>query len=348
MKIIRLVMETAKLAEMKKFYNEMLEMPMVREEETYFTVRAGKTLITFTESENAPYYHFALRTSLEKFDYFYDKLKVHHSLLKDEEGRTSMYWEGKQVYFYDPEGNVLEILERPNPYTTHSGPYYDVCEIGMPAGDVFKMAEFLGDIENVNPSESDMFAFYGDKMGNFVLVKDGRHWYPTERAATIHPLTVEIEGDHYKVLKHPKLPYTVKIKPVWKGSVPAVQMRIARPTDQLEEVIKFYEEGLGLKRIGEFWNHNGFDGVMFGLPELPYHLEFTRHEDGSPCPAPTKDNLLVFYIPDANAIETIVGRLNKLAYFEVEPENPYWKENSYTFEDPDGWRVVLFLSTGMA
>ncbi|MEH7281737.1 VOC family protein, partial [Bacillus toyonensis] len=49
-----------------------------------------------------------------------------------------------------------------------------------------------------------------------------------------------------------------------------VQFRIARPTDKFEEVISFYETGLGLKRIGEFHNHEGYDGVMFGLPGEEY------------------------------------------------------------------------------
>ncbi|MGD1946746.1 MAG: hypothetical protein ACFB0A_10925 [Croceivirga sp.] len=26
----------------------------------------------------------------------------------------------------------------------------------------------------------------------------------------------------------------------------------------------------------------------------------------------------------------------------VEPENPYWKGKSQTYEDPDKWRIVLF------
>jgi uncharacterized glyoxalase superfamily protein PhnB len=120
-----------------------------------------------------------------------------------------------------------------------------------------------------------------------------------------------------------------------------VQFRVARPTDKFEEVINFYENGLGLKRLGEFQDHDGYDGVMFGLPDAEYHLEFTTHVDGSPCPAPTKDNLLVFYIPDKKEIEKITDRLNKLGYYEVEPENPYWKENGTTIEDPDGWRIVL-------
>lgn len=26
----------------------------------------------------------------------------------------------------------------------------------------------------------------------------------------------------------------------------------------------------------------------------------------------------------------------------IEPENPYWKDLGKTFEDPDGWRIVLY------
>ncbi|PDY44706.1 VOC family protein [Bacillus pseudomycoides] len=120
-----------------------------------------------------------------------------------------------------------------------------------------------------------------------------------------------------------------------------VQIRIARPTDKFEEVITFYEEGLCLKRIGEFHNHEGYDGVMFGLPDVEYHLEFTRHINGSPCPAPTKDNLLVFYMTNKAEIEKVTSRLHAMGYDEIEPENPYWKETGITIEDPDGWRIVL-------
>ncbi|MFC4323043.1 VOC family protein [Litchfieldia salsa] len=126
-----------------------------------------------------------------------------------------------------------------------------------------------------------------------------------------------------------------------------IQFRIARPTDKFEEVITFYEKGLGLKKVASFENHDGYDGVMFGLPDLDYHLEFTRHIEGSPCPAPTKDNLLVFYIPDKEEVKIIKDRLSTLGYNEVEPENPYWKEKGVTIEDPDGWRIVLMNSEGL-
>jgi catechol 2,3-dioxygenase-like lactoylglutathione lyase family enzyme len=118
------------------------------------------------------------------------------------------------------------------------------------------------------------------------------------------------------------------------------QVRFARPTDRLAEVLRFYEDGLGLPRIDSFEGHAGYSGVMLGLPGEAYHLEFTEHEDGSPCPAPTRDNLLVLSLTDPDAIAAIDGRLRTLGYEPVEPENPYWAED-LVYEDPDGWGVVL-------
>jgi hypothetical protein len=43
-------------------------------------------------------------------------------------------------------------------------------------------------------------------------------------------------------------------------------LRVARPTDRLEEVVRFYTIGLGLNVLGSFENHEGFDGVMVGVP----------------------------------------------------------------------------------
>lgn len=133
----------------------------------------------------------------------------------------------------------------------------------------------------------------------------------------------------------------------WPQILPAAQVRVARPTDRLDEVVRFYRDGLGLEVVGSFAGHAGYSGVMLGLPGREYHLEFTSHEEGSPCPAPTRDNLLVLYIPDREAVTQLVARLNGLGYFAVPPENPYWEQHGTTFEDPDGWRVVLMNTGGI-
>lgn len=41
----------------------------------------------------------------------------------------------------------------------------------------------------------------------------------------------------------------------WPQHLPAHQVRIARPTDRLDEVVAFYEHGLGLPRLGGFEDH---------------------------------------------------------------------------------------------
>jgi catechol 2,3-dioxygenase-like lactoylglutathione lyase family enzyme len=138
----------------------------------------------------------------------------------------------------------------------------------------------------------------------------------------------------------------MKLKKVWSKEKPIFQVRIARPTDKIKELIRFYEDGLGLQRVGYF-HHDGYEGVMFGLPGREYHLEFTQHEDGSPCPAPTKENVLVFYYLEKEQKELMVKKLNNMGYLTVPSENPYWDLEGTTIEDPDGWRIVLTNDSGI-
>ena len=81
---------------------------------------------------------------------------------------------------------------------------------------------------------------------------------------------------------------------------------------------------------------------MIGLPGLSYHLEFTQDEKGTQGKAPTKDNLLVLYFPSMEELNKIKRSLESLGHRPVAPENPYWQDKSWTYEDPEGWRVVLY------
>lgn len=119
------------------------------------------------------------------------------------------------------------------------------------------------------------------------------------------------------------------------------KMRVARPTDDLEAVARFYRDGLGLTELSRFEDHDGFDGVMLGLPGAPYHLEFTHARGHHVGRAPTADHLLVFYLPDESQWHAAITRLTTLGHTPVQSFNPYWDKMGRTFEDPDGYRVVL-------
>ncbi len=118
-------------------------------------------------------------------------------------------------------------------------------------------------------------------------------------------------------------------------------LRVARPTDHLEAVLAFYRDGLGLSIIGSFEDHDGFDGVMLGAPGAPYHLEFTHRRGHVVGRAPTQDNLLVFYLPDAVEWRATVERMQRMGHVPVPSFNPYWDREGATFEDTDGYRVVV-------
>lgn len=122
---------------------------------------------------------------------------------------------------------------------------------------------------------------------------------------------------------------------------PATTFRVARPTDRLDEVVRFYSEGVGLTRLGSFEDHDGFDGVMLGVPGAAYHLEFTRKHGHPAGRAPSEDHLLVFYLPDRRDWEAAVNRMIAAGHEPVRSFNPYWDRSGRTFEDPDGYRVVL-------
>ena len=118
-------------------------------------------------------------------------------------------------------------------------------------------------------------------------------------------------------------------------------LRVARPTDNLPALLQFYCEGLGLRQLAAFTAHNGFDGVMLGHPRAPYHLEFTHQPGHVVGQAPTADNLLVFYLPDATEWQAAVQRMAAAGFVPVPSYNPYWDQAGRTFEDPDGYRIVL-------
>jgi catechol 2,3-dioxygenase-like lactoylglutathione lyase family enzyme len=116
-----------------------------------------------------------------------------------------------------------------------------------------------------------------------------------------------------------------------------MQLRVARHTDRLEEVVSFYRDGLGLPEIGRFTGHDGYDGVFLAVPGTGAHLEFTTGGDLA-APEPHPETLLVLYLGSAERVAEAVARAGVAP---VEPANPFWSRNGVTLADPDGFRVVL-------
>jgi len=118
-------------------------------------------------------------------------------------------------------------------------------------------------------------------------------------------------------------------------------LRIARPVTQLGRSLQMYQRGLGLSVLARFQDHAGFDGAMLGAAGADYHLEFTHCRRVDITPRPTAEDLLVFYVPDEDEWDAACERMQGAGFTLVTPFNPYWGMLGRTFEDPDGYRVVL-------
>jgi catechol 2,3-dioxygenase-like lactoylglutathione lyase family enzyme len=215
MKIYQVTLKCFNILQMKRFYCETLEMPLISDSNSHFSVMAGPSKLVFEHDTETPYYHLCLRTNTQYYDHMFQELLEKGLLMPDENGKFSMFWQGKQAYFTDPDGNILEILERPFHWggeAPDSG-WFDIGEIGFPVKEINEMQNNLAPfIEDQQKSGDERFAFYGDREGVLVLVKEGRNWYPTERGATIHPIKAVVSGRQEGTFTHPDLPYEITVR----------------------------------------------------------------------------------------------------------------------------------------
>jgi len=123
--------------------------------------------------------------------------------------------------------------------------------------------------------------------------------------------------------------------------MPPPILRVARPTNDIGRVARFYTEGLGFEVLAHFEDHEGFDGIILGRRDYPWHIEFTHQHGVTVANAPTAEHLLVLYLPEREAWDAAVARMQALGIAPCRSENPYWDRLGVTFEDPDGYRVVL-------
>lgn len=78
--------------------------------------------------------------------------------------------------------------------------------------------------------------------------------------------------------------------------------------------------------------------LMLGWPAAAWHLELV--DDPALEPMPTEEDLLVLYL-GARLSQDLEQRIIAAGGRRVRSRNPYWDEWGVTFEDADGYRIVL-------
>ena len=120
-----------------------------------------------------------------------------------------------------------------------------------------------------------------------------------------------------------------------------MHLRVARPATDPERCAAMYCKGLGFVVRSRFVDHDGFDGVMVGDLAAGYHFEFVRSRMHPVAPTPTVEDLLVFYVPDAQEWQRRCDAMSAAGFATVDSFSPYWAARGRTFVDVDGYRTVI-------
>jgi len=119
-----------------------------------------------------------------------------------------------------------------------------------------------------------------------------------------------------------------------------MKFRFARHTNDLIRLKTFYTNILGFELLGSFENHDNYNGIFIGKPNLDWHLEFTQSNKKANHNF-DEDDLLVFYPETIQEYEHLISKI----IFEDIPfttsKNPYWNENGKMILDPDGYRIII-------
>lgn len=123
-----------------------------------------------------------------------------------------------------------------------------------------------------------------------------------------------------------------------------MHLRVARHTNDLEKIKSFYINILGFEVIGSFENHNNYDGIFIGKPNLDWHFEFTKSNEKANH-ITDEDDIIVLYPKTILEYNYLIDNLQRNNIEIITSKNPYWNDPKVSgakmFLDPDGFRIII-------
>lgn len=203
MRIYRLDLWAAHLPALQTFYADTLRLLLLMAAPDKLILRAGHSQLIFTQapSDWQGRYHFAFNIPPSRFAEAKTWLARRVPLLHDSTGADEFYsaqWNAHSLYFADPAGNIVEWIAR-HTLPPKATPWpaipatLGISEIGLAASDVPQaVATIQAQIGAplYHGPGSATFSPVGDEDGLFIMVQEGRLWFPdTHIPADRSPIT---------------------------------------------------------------------------------------------------------------------------------------------------------------
>jgi catechol 2,3-dioxygenase-like lactoylglutathione lyase family enzyme len=215
MQIEHLELLAPDLPALRDFYAGQFGLPVLPAPDNRLALQVGTSHLTFTQAPAgwSGRYHFAFTIPENQYREAKTWLAARVLLATAADGREEFHstdWNADILYYFDPAGNIGELIARHTldcASTTPFGPasFLSISEIGLATPDVAATVADLSSRLAVSPygETSDTFAPVGDEHGLFIAVRTGRIWFPdTGIPAAPLPLTATVrngQGHRYRV-----------------------------------------------------------------------------------------------------------------------------------------------------
>lgn len=217
MEIKLIVLQTKHLPQMKTFYTDTLGFDLVKEAEDSFRIAVGTGEMEFTTkaAEDDPYYHFAFNLPANKFYEAKSWIKEKVNLLVEDGADEAdfAHLPAHALYFYDPSGNIVELISRHGTTDESSEPFsvnsiVNISEIGLIVEDAMAAGERLNELglneRDGHPISRQFLNFMGEKENGvfIILAQPGRRWIFSDKLSAIYPLEITLMNNN-KIIVSP-------------------------------------------------------------------------------------------------------------------------------------------------
>lgn len=209
---VDLLINQNELKSQQIFYSTTLNLPLIKESPTSFSIQAGKTQINFIADNiiQEPYYHLAFNIPENKIKQAKKWSQGRFALLTTEDGEDIIHfkkWNAHSIYFMDPGGNVLEFIAHHKLSNKTKGDFTSndilyLIEVGLVSQNVKSLASEIKNktglkdyIKADEIQNSSKFRAVGDTAGMLILSKTERAWLMTDMPSKEIPLNLKMKNE---------------------------------------------------------------------------------------------------------------------------------------------------------
>jgi len=211
MQINRLILQTSLLKELIAFYKAGMNLHTDIKSDEDIIIRVGSTELVFKQVSAAdPFYHIAINIPANKIEEAKNWLMDRVDLIWINDYKSDIAdfvnWHAKSVYFFDPAGNIVELIARfdldnktDEPFS--AAQFLSISEVGI----VIKASEFDSSVTRLlhqyqlsyfaKQAPLPQFRAIGDDDGLFIVVPENRNWFPTTIPSVIFPMEIQFENN---------------------------------------------------------------------------------------------------------------------------------------------------------